>query len=167
MSATQLVAGIQKVSRNVAAQGAVLIAEHDQPAMVLMSVEHCQQLQRAAESDLGALAGELDALLRRMQGEAAGQALEQAFAMPPEVPERSDATRSNLIKLMPRLVSLRVFDNSADGEPATELPPRPVQLLEMQHGRVTGHAPRIRCPAGPSPSWPQRCENCALTPIGG
>ena len=38
VSATQLVAGIQKVGRTVAAHGAVLITKHDQPAYVLMSV---------------------------------------------------------------------------------------------------------------------------------
>ncbi len=85
VSATQLVAGIQKVSRAVAAQGAVLITKHDQPSMVLMSVEHYQRLQRAAEPDLGTLGGEFDAMLARMQGEATAQAFEQAFAMAPEL----------------------------------------------------------------------------------
>ena len=58
VSATQLVAGIQKVGRAVAAHGAVLITKHDQPAYVLMSVERYRELQRAAEPDLGALGGD-------------------------------------------------------------------------------------------------------------
>lgn len=82
VSATQLVAGIQKVGRVVAAHGAVLITKHDQPAFVLMSVERYREMQRAAEPDLGALGGEFDAMLARMQGQ--GEALADAFAMAPE-----------------------------------------------------------------------------------
>ena len=82
VSATQLVAGIQKVGRTVAAHGAVLITKHDQPAFVLMSVEHYRELQRAAEPDLGALGGEFDAMLARMQDQ--GEALADAFALTPE-----------------------------------------------------------------------------------
>ncbi len=82
VSATQLVAGIQKVSRTVAAEGAVLITKHDQPVMVLMTVERYRELQRAAEPDLGALGSEFDALLDRMQGQ--GDAMAEAFAMVPE-----------------------------------------------------------------------------------
>ena len=82
VSATQLVAGIQKVGRAVAVHGAVLITKHDQPAYVLMSVEHYREMQRAAEPNLGALGGEFDAMLARMQGQA--EALAEAFAMAPE-----------------------------------------------------------------------------------
>ena len=82
VSATQLVAGIQKVGRAVATHGAVLITKHDQPAYVLMSVERYREMQRAAEPDLGALGGEFDAMLARMQAQ--GEALADAFAMAPE-----------------------------------------------------------------------------------
>jgi len=82
VSATQLVAGIQKVGRTVATHGAVLITKHDQPAFVLMSVERYREMQRAAEPDLGALGGEFDAMMARMQDQ--GDALEDAFAMAPE-----------------------------------------------------------------------------------
>jgi len=82
VSATELVAGIQKVGRTVAAHGAVLITKHDQPAFVLMSVERYRELQRAAEPDLGTLNAEFDALLAGMQGQ--GDAMAAAFAMAPE-----------------------------------------------------------------------------------
>lgn len=82
VSATELVAGIQKVGRAVAAHGAVLITKHDQPTYVLMSVEHYREMQRAAEPDLQALGGEFDAMLARMQSQ--GDALAGAFAMPAE-----------------------------------------------------------------------------------
>ncbi len=82
VTATELVAGIQKVGRAVAAHGAVLITKHDQPAFVLMPVERYRELQRAAEPDLGALSGEFDAMFARMQGQV--EALAEAFAMAPE-----------------------------------------------------------------------------------
>jgi len=82
VSATQLVAGIQKVGRAVDAHGAVLITKHDQPAYVLMSVARYRELQRAAEPDLGGLSAEFDAMFERMQGQ--GDALKQAFAMAPD-----------------------------------------------------------------------------------
>jgi prevent-host-death family protein len=82
VSATQLVAGIQKVGRAVAAHGAVLITKHDQPAYVLMSVERYRELQRAAEPDLGTLNAEFDAMFARMQSQ--GDAMSAAFAMTPE-----------------------------------------------------------------------------------
>lgn len=82
VSATQLVAGIQKVGRTVDAHGAVLITKHDQPAYVLMSVERYRELQRAAEPDLGGLASEFDEMFARMQGQE--DAMAAAFAMAPE-----------------------------------------------------------------------------------
>ena len=54
--------------------------------------------------------------------------------------ERYVASRVNLIKLMPHLASLRVFDNSVDGGGGATWRPRPVLLLHMQGGRVVSHA---------------------------
>lgn len=50
--------------------------------------------------------------------------------------ERYDQSRLNLIALMPRLAELRVFDNSADGDPHTGSPPQPVLILHMIKGRI-------------------------------
>jgi predicted ABC-type ATPase len=69
----------------------------------------------------------------------------------PKVHERFDASRANLIKLMPLLASLRVFDNSAEADPAAGLRPKPVLLLQMQSGRVVAHAPLARVPAWAKP----------------
>jgi predicted ABC-type ATPase len=69
----------------------------------------------------------------------------------PKVHERFDASRANLIKLMPLLASLRVFDNSAEADPAAGLRPRPVLLLQMQAGRVVAHAPLGKVPAWAKP----------------
>lgn len=82
VTATELVAGIQKVGRTVAAHGAVVITKHDQPTYVLMSVERYRELQRAAEPDLGHLGQAFDAMLDRMQTQ--GDAMADAFALAPE-----------------------------------------------------------------------------------
>jgi hypothetical protein len=44
-----LVAGIQQVGRALAAHSAVFNTPHDQPALVLILIERCRELQRAAE----------------------------------------------------------------------------------------------------------------------
>ncbi|MGP1613997.1 MAG: hypothetical protein ACTS5Y_02890, partial [Pollutimonas bauzanensis] len=54
ISATHLVAGMQKVTRAVMTQGAVVITRHEQPTMVLMSDDHYMKLQQAAEPNLDA-----------------------------------------------------------------------------------------------------------------
>ncbi|MEO6277001.1 AAA family ATPase [Roseateles sp.] len=68
-----------------------------------------------------------------------------------KVRERFDASRSNLIKLMPHLASLRVFDNSFEADPRAGKRPQPVLLLQMQAGRVVRHAPLPSVPAWAKP----------------
>lgn len=68
-----------------------------------------------------------------------------------KVRERFDASRSNLVKLMPRLASLRVYDNSFEADPRAGQPPRPVLLLRMQAGRVVAHAPLPEVPGWARP----------------
>ena len=52
---------------------------------------------------------------------------------------RYTSSRANLIKLMPHLASLRVYDNSADHDPKAGHRPKPVLLLHMQGGQVVSH----------------------------
>jgi predicted ABC-type ATPase len=68
-----------------------------------------------------------------------------------KVRERFDASRSNLVKLMPHLASLRVYDNSLEADPRASRRPRPVLLLEMRAGRVVSHAPLRSVPAWAKP----------------
>ena len=82
-SATNLAAGMQKVTSAVMSQGAVVITRHDQPAMVLMSVERYLKLEQAAQPNLDALTRRFDDMFARMQGDAAAQAMADAFAMAP------------------------------------------------------------------------------------
>lgn len=58
-----------------------------------------------------------------------------------KVRERFDASRANLVKLMPHLASLRLYDNSAEGDPKAGRRPAPVLLLHLQGGRIVQHAP--------------------------
>ncbi|MFG6416381.1 AAA family ATPase [Roseateles sp. DC23W] len=68
-----------------------------------------------------------------------------------KVRERFDASRSNLVKLMPHLASLRVYDNSFEADPLAGKRPQPVLLLQMQAGRVVTHAPLRSVPAWAKP----------------
>jgi predicted ABC-type ATPase len=68
-----------------------------------------------------------------------------------KVRERFDASRSNLVKLMPHLASLRLYDNSFEADPRAGRRPQPVLLLQMQAGRVIAHAPLRSVPAWAKP----------------
>lgn len=70
---------------------------------------------------------------------------------PAKVRERFDASRANLVKLMPVLASLRVYDNSFEADPRLGRRPQPVLLLRMQAGRVAEHAPLRSIPAWAKP----------------
>ena len=83
VSATKLVAGMQKVTSAVMTHGAVVVTRHDEPAMVLMSIDRYLTLEQAAEPDLDALTRQFDDMFASMQGEEAAEAMESAFAMSP------------------------------------------------------------------------------------
>lgn len=53
-----------------------------------------------------------------------------------KVRERYDSSRRNLIRLLPRLTEVQVFDNSADADPATGKRPEPTLILHMEHGKI-------------------------------
>ncbi len=84
ISASRLVAGMQKASRDVLTHGAIVVTKHDEPSMVLMSVERYLALEQAAEPDLDALTRSFDALYEHLQTPAAAQGLADAFAMSPQ-----------------------------------------------------------------------------------
>lgn len=83
VSATKLVGGMQKVTSTVMSHGAIVVTRHDEPTMVLMSIDRYLKLERAAEPNLDILTRQFDDMFARMQGAQASQAMEDAFAMPP------------------------------------------------------------------------------------
>lgn len=50
---------------------------------------------------------------------------------------RYDSSRNNLIRLLPKLDALRLFDNSEEADPAAGHQPKPRLLLAMEKGRIT------------------------------
>ncbi|MHB2016473.1 MAG: zeta toxin family protein [Candidatus Xenobia bacterium] len=56
-----------------------------------------------------------------------------------KIRERYDQARRNLIRLLPGLTELHVFDNSAEGDPRKGKTPAPVLWLHMRDGRVMQH----------------------------
>lgn len=65
-----------------------------------------------------------------------------------KIRERFDRSRENLIRLLPSLTALSVFDNSQAGDPALGVAPEPVLLLHMDEGKI-----RYSCPLADVPQW--------------
>ena len=49
---------------------------------------------------------------------------------------RYDHSRLNLIDLLPRIAALRVYDNSAEADPAAGKIPKPKLVLHMKNGKI-------------------------------
>jgi predicted ABC-type ATPase len=57
----------------------------------------------------------------------------------------------NLVKLLPVLTELRVYDNSATADPATGKAPQPVSVLHWERGRIVGPSDLTATPAWAKP----------------
>jgi predicted ABC-type ATPase len=57
----------------------------------------------------------------------------------------------NLVKLLPVLTELRVYDNSATADPKTGQAPQPVLVLQMERGRIVGPPDLTATPAWAKP----------------
>ncbi len=75
-----------------------------------------------------------------------------------EVRKRYDASRLNLIELMPGLAALRVYDNSKHADLAAGEAPEPRLILAMVRGKVTGH-----CDLATAPTWAKPLLAAAFT----
>jgi predicted ABC-type ATPase len=64
-----------------------------------------------------------------------------------KIRERYDSSRRNLIRLLPHVTELRLFDNSVEGDPARGVAPRPVQVMHIARGTVA------MCPPENVPAW--------------
>lgn len=57
----------------------------------------------------------------------------------------------NLVKLLPVLTGLRMYDNSASADPAEGQAPKPVLVLHMDRGRIVGPSDLSSTPAWAKP----------------
>lgn len=74
-----------------------------------------------------------------------------------KVRERYQRSRENLVRLLPRLTELRVFDNSADGDPAAGGAPRPRLVLHVLDGEIVE-----TCGMAEVPGWAKPIVAAAL-----
>lgn len=65
--------------------------------------------------------------------------------------QRYHQSRLNLIRLLPRLTELRVFDNSKDGDPLANIAPTPTLLLHWLDGMIITSGDLPRTPAWAKP----------------
>jgi predicted ABC-type ATPase len=68
-----------------------------------------------------------------------------------KIRERYETSRANLIRLLPRLASLRLYDNSAEGDPKAGRQPQPQLLLHMEGGRIVFRISLDRVPQWAKP----------------
>jgi predicted ABC-type ATPase len=68
-----------------------------------------------------------------------------------DIRRRYRHSRLNLIELLPALTSLRVYDNSAEADPANGVAPTPVLVLELQRGAIVNPADLARAPEWAKP----------------
>ncbi|MCM3902957.1 MAG: zeta toxin family protein [Pyrinomonadaceae bacterium] len=55
-----------------------------------------------------------------------------------DIRRRYEQSRLNLIDLLPVLRALRMFDNSAEADPAGGKTPKPILVLSMERGKILG-----------------------------
>jgi predicted ABC-type ATPase len=55
-----------------------------------------------------------------------------------KIRERYDASRLNLIRLLPKLTELHVYDNSREADPSAGVAPKPILILHFVRGKVVG-----------------------------
>ena len=74
-----------------------------------------------------------------------------------KIRERYRRSRENVIRLLPRLTELQVFDNSADADPATGSRPAPLLVLHLVRGAI-----RAMCDPPLVPEWAKPIVAAAL-----
>jgi predicted ABC-type ATPase len=78
-----------------------------------------------------------------------------------KIRERWIGSRANLIKLLPRLARLQVFDNSAEAAPGEHIPD-PVLVLEMVGGRMVFPEPQNATALNATPEWARPIVQAAI-----
>lgn len=75
--------------------------------------------------------------------------------------ERYDRSRLNLIRLLPRLTELLVYDNSKEADPHTGAAPEPRRILHMASGKIVA-----MCDPAIVPGWAKPVMLAALRMAG-
>ncbi len=68
-----------------------------------------------------------------------------------DIRHRYERSRLNLIELLPRLAALRVYDNSADADPAAGRTPKPVLVLNLERRKILNPRDLPRTPEWAKP----------------
>jgi predicted ABC-type ATPase len=68
-----------------------------------------------------------------------------------KIRERWNSSRENLIRLLPAIHHLRLYDNSAEADPATGHAPCPRLLLEVKSRKITAPADLPNAPEWAQP----------------
>jgi predicted ABC-type ATPase len=74
-----------------------------------------------------------------------------------DIRRRYRHSRLNLIQLLPLLTALRMYDNSAEADPAAGKVPTPVLVLHLERGKIVG--PKD---LSPTPEWAKPIVAAAL-----
>lgn len=75
-----------------------------------------------------------------------------------KIRQRFEHSRINLIRLLPRLTELRLFDNSTDADPATGAAPTPLLVLHIVEGKIVA-----MCDLADVPAWAKPIVAAAVT----
>jgi predicted ABC-type ATPase len=121
-------------------------------------------LQRAAEAGLdvrvwyaGLSSPELHIVRVRSRVAKGGHDIPES-----KIRERYDQSRANLIRLLPWLTSLRLYDNSEEGDPAT-VGPKPKLILHLDEGRIVQVLPMSEVPRWAKPIVTAALEACSAS----
>jgi predicted ABC-type ATPase len=68
-----------------------------------------------------------------------------------DIRRRYEHSRLNLVHLLPKLASLRVYDNSAEADPAKGRAPEPLLVLHMEKGKIRNPNDLARAPGWAKP----------------
>ncbi len=72
--------------------------------------------------------------------------------------QRFEHSRINLIRMLPQLTELRLFDNSTDADPAAGVAPAPLLVLHIRDGKIAA-----RCDLASVRAWAKPIVAAAMT----
>jgi predicted ABC-type ATPase len=76
--------------------------------------------------------------------------------------ERYASSLLNVIRLMPHLTELRVYDNSREADPHNGVPPKPELVLHLKQGKIVSS-----CKLTATPEWAKPIVFSALQIVAG